>query len=91
MRDADTERTVSSWQIARLTDGLFVSCLAGYIRTASGRDLAFAIFAADLEARERGKRTGEEQPAGSITFNTKAKRLQQLLLQRWAALNDIAD
>ena len=31
----------------------FVSTLAGYARTLGGRDLAFAIFAADLEARER--------------------------------------
>tara|TARA_R110002051_G_scaffold93824_2_gene163600 strand:+ start:12539 stop:14041 length:1503 start_codon:yes stop_codon:yes gene_type:complete len=69
----------------------FVSCLAGYIRTAGGRELAFAIFAADLEARERGKQAGGEQPAGSTTFNTKAKRLQQVLLQRWAALNDVPD
>ena len=69
----------------------FVSSLAGYIRTASGRELAFAIFAADLEARERGKITGGEQPVGSITFNTNAKRLQQVLLQRWAALNDVAN
>ena len=69
----------------------FVSSLAGYIHTASGRELAFAIFAADLEARERGKIAGDEQPVGSITFNTKAKRLQQVLLQRWAALNDLAD
>ena len=69
----------------------FVSSLAGYIRTASGRELAFAIFAADLDARERGKASGDERPAGSITFNTKAKRLQQVLLQRWAAVHDLAD
>lgn len=69
----------------------FVSALAGYIRTASGRELAFAIFAADMDARARGKLVGDERPVGSITFNTKAKRLQQVLLQRWAALNDIAD
>lgn len=68
----------------------FVSCLAGYLRTQSGRDLTFTIFAADLEAREKGKRSGDEQPFGSITFNTNAKRLQQVLLQRWAALNDTA-
>lgn len=67
----------------------FVSCLAGYLRTAGGRDLTFAIFAADLEARDKGKASGDEQPFGSITFNTNAKRLQQVLLQRWAVLADV--
>ncbi len=66
----------------------FVSALAGYIRTASGRKLTFAIFAADLEAREVGKVLNEERPAGSITFNTNAKKLQNKLLLRWAALNN---
>ncbi len=67
----------------------FVSSLAGYIRTGGGRNLTFAIFAADLEAREIGKASNDEQPRGSITFNTKAKKLQQTLLRRWAALNDV--
>ena len=69
----------------------FVSGLAGYLRTAGGRDLAFAIFAADLDAREKGKLSQDEQPFGSISFNTNAKRLQQVLLQRWAVLADISD
>ena len=69
----------------------FVSSLAGYLRTESGRDLTFTIFAADIEAREKGKLSGDEQPFGSISFNTNAKRLQQVLLQRWAALNDDVD
>jgi D-alanyl-D-alanine carboxypeptidase/D-alanyl-D-alanine-endopeptidase (penicillin-binding protein 4) len=69
----------------------FVSGLAGYLRTASGRDLAFAIFAADLDAREKGKLSQDEQPFGSISFNTAAKRLQQVLLQRWAVLAEISD
>ena len=67
----------------------FVSCLAGYLRTAGGRDLTFAIFAADLDAREKGKLSEDEQPFGSISFNTNAKRLQQVLLQRWAVLADV--
>ena len=62
----------------------FVSTLAGYLTTDSGRVLAFAIFAADLAARDRGKASGEEQPNGSISYNTRAKRLQQSLLQYWA-------
>jgi D-alanyl-D-alanine carboxypeptidase/D-alanyl-D-alanine-endopeptidase (penicillin-binding protein 4) len=62
----------------------FVSSLAGYVRTRDGNDLVFAIFAADLEARARGKAAGDEQPSGSISWNTRAKALQQRLLQRWA-------
>ncbi len=61
----------------------FVTTLAGYLTDGSGRDCAFAIFAADLEARAAGKLAGDEQPFGSITFNTKAKALQQALLRRW--------
>jgi D-alanyl-D-alanine carboxypeptidase/D-alanyl-D-alanine-endopeptidase (penicillin-binding protein 4) len=64
----------------------FVSTLAGYLRTGQGRDLAFAIFAADGDARARGKAAGDEQPPGAVDFNGKAKRLQQRILQRWALL-----
>lgn len=66
----------------------FVSALAGYIQTASGRKLTFTIFAADLEARAQGKLSNDEQPLGSISYNTNTKKLQNKLLLRWAALND---
>ncbi len=62
----------------------FVSALAGYLRTAGGRDLSFAIFAADLDARDRGKALGEEIPPGARTWNTRSRRLQQDILQQWA-------
>jgi len=62
----------------------FVSTLAGYVRTSEGRDLAFTIFAADLDARAAGKRSGDELPAGAKSWNRRAKRMQQRLLQRWA-------
>ncbi len=61
----------------------FVSCLAGYVRTAGGVDLAFAIFAANLDRRDAAKARGDEVPEGSIAWNGRAKRLQQRLLQRW--------
>jgi len=51
----------------------FVTTLSGYLRTAAGRDLAFAIFGADLEAREDGKRRGDETPAGSAVYNNRVK------------------
>lgn len=62
----------------------FVSSLAGYMRTSSGRDLAFAYFAADLDAREAGKLHGSENPPGARSWNTKARSLQQQILQHWA-------
>ncbi len=65
----------------------FVSTLAGYIKTRSGRDLSFAFFAADLEKRAQGKARGAERPAGSATYNTRAKLLQQTLLRRVVALS----
>ena len=90
MRDADWRvMTDHPARVVAKTGTLnFVSALAGYIRTASGRKLTFAIFAADLEAREIGKASNEERPTGSVTFNTNAKRLQNKLLLRWAALNN---
>ncbi len=62
----------------------FVSSLAGYMRTARGRDLAFAYFAADLEARAAGKLLTSENPPGARSWNTQARRLQQQILQHWA-------
>lgn len=67
----------------------FVSALAGYLTTEQGRTLAFAFFGADLVAREQGKLAGDEQPAGAETYNARAKRLQQTLLQRWARAGDV--
>jgi len=64
----------------------FVSALSGYVRTKSGNDLAFAIFAANPVARAAGKASGDEQPAGARSWNRRAKRAQQRLLQRWALL-----
>lgn len=61
----------------------FVSNLAGYLRAPDGRNLAFAIFATDLDAREQGKREGSESPAGARQWNAAAKALQQRLLRHW--------
>lgn len=68
----------------------FVSSLSGYLTTDAGRRLAFAFFAADLEAREKGKLSTDDQPAGAASYNSKAKRLQQVLLQRWGRLADLS-
>ena len=62
----------------------FVSSLAGYVRTKNGRDLAFAFFASDLEAREAGKLTGAENPPGARGWNRRARQLQQDILKHLA-------
>ena len=59
----------------------FVSTLAGYVRTKGGRDLAFAIFASDLDAREAGKLQGDETPPGARSWNRRARALQQDILK----------
>jgi len=62
----------------------FVSALAGYVTGPDGTDRAFAIFCADVDRREAAKLAGDEVPPGSISWNSRAKRLQQVLLQRWS-------
>ncbi|KAA9008184.1 D-alanyl-D-alanine carboxypeptidase/D-alanyl-D-alanine endopeptidase [Histidinibacterium aquaticum] len=64
----------------------FVSALAGYIRTAEGADLAFAIFCADLDLRAEAIESGDEIPDGARWWNGRAKGLQQKLLQRWGLI-----
>lgn len=61
----------------------FVSTLAGYVTTADGRRMAFAIMAADLDQRAVAKTSDEEVPRGARTWNARARRLQQALLLRW--------
>lgn len=65
----------------------FVTTLSGYLTSAAGRNMAFAILAADIDRREAGKAAGDEIPRGSITYNTNAKNLQQDLLKRWGLVS----
>ena len=90
MRDAENDRIENFPNEVRAKTGTlnFVSSLAGYVETADGSDVTFAIFAANLERREQGKAAGDEVPAGSIEWNRRAKRLQQVLLQRWSLAYD---
>lgn len=62
----------------------FVSALAGYVETASGRRLIFAVFAADMAHRSRIRRADKERPKGARAWNRRAKILQQRLIERWA-------
>jgi D-alanyl-D-alanine carboxypeptidase/D-alanyl-D-alanine-endopeptidase (penicillin-binding protein 4) len=64
----------------------FVSTLAGYVQTPSDRTLAFSIFCADLDRRDQLSRDEMERPPGGRSYNRRAKRLQQALIERWAAM-----
>jgi len=90
MRDADNNRLDNYPGEVRAKTGTlnFVSALSGYVETADGRDLVFAIFTANLDRRAQGKASGDEVPEGSIAWNRRSKRLQQVLLQRWGLISD---
>ncbi|WP_370399052.1 D-alanyl-D-alanine carboxypeptidase/D-alanyl-D-alanine endopeptidase [Sulfitobacter sp. JB4-11] len=64
----------------------FVSTLAGYITVPTGQVMAFAIFAADGDARAKVRPEERERPPGARSWNRRAKRVQQGLIERWAAL-----
>lgn len=62
----------------------FVSALAGYIRAADGRDLAFAIFTEDRARRDAVPAAARERPEGARGWARRSRRLQQNLILRWA-------
>ena len=62
----------------------FVSGLAGHVQTR--RPLAFAIFSADTPRRDALRGDERERPRGGPEWTTRARTLQGLLLERWAAV-----
>ena len=64
----------------------FVSGLAGYVTALDGRELVFAIFAADEETRAGIPREMRERPPGARTWASRARRLQRKLIMRWGAV-----
>lgn len=64
----------------------FVSGLGGYMTTPGGTELAFAIFAADTPRRARIPKANRERPEGASSWNKRAKRLQQSLIERWGGV-----
>mgnify|MGYP003632066651 FL=1 len=67
----------------------FVSALAGYMTAPNGRVMAFAIFAADEPRRATLSRAERERPEGGRSWNGRAKRLQQSLIERWGAYHAV--
>ena len=64
----------------------FVSALAGYVTAKDGTELVFAIFAADAGKRAKITRADREGPPGARTWNKRAKRVQQALIERWGVM-----
>ena len=64
----------------------YVSGLAGYMTARDGRVMAFAIFAADEDTRSRISKANRESPQGARSWNTRAKVMQQKLIDRWGLL-----
>ncbi|MEC3862063.1 D-alanyl-D-alanine carboxypeptidase/D-alanyl-D-alanine-endopeptidase [Mesobacterium sp. TK19101] len=64
----------------------FVSGLAGFIDATDGTEMAFAIFCADIPRRNKLTLAERERPDGAKGWNTRAKVLQQDLIDRWSVL-----
>lgn len=62
----------------------FVSGLAGHIVPAHGRELIFAIFAADASRRAALTEAERESPPGGADWTRRARGLQARLISRWA-------
>ena len=63
----------------------FTSALAGYMVAPDGRELAFAIFSADVPRRDRLTAADGDIPEGSRGWKKRARRLQLQLIERWGA------
>jgi len=66
----------------------FVSALSGYVTTPAGRRLAFSIMSGDLERRAAAHARGDEVPHGARAWTSRARRLQQQLIRRWALVHE---
>ncbi|MGI9369099.1 MAG: D-alanyl-D-alanine carboxypeptidase/D-alanyl-D-alanine endopeptidase [Ruegeria sp.] len=64
----------------------FVSGLGGFVTTAGGAELAFAIFTADVAHRATISRANRERPEGARSWNSRSRRLQRSLIERWGSL-----
>lgn len=62
----------------------FVSGLAGHIQPQGGREMVFAIFAADAPRRDAIPRAEREEPRGAKDWTRRARRLQGQLIRRWS-------
>ena len=66
----------------------FVSGLSGYITAPKGKEMVFAVFAADEDTRATLTRETRERPPGGRSYSARARRLQRELIMRWGATYD---
>lgn len=63
----------------------FVSSLAGFVTSTTGRPLCFAIFGADTERRDAIPPEARERPTGARTYSRRSRQLQKELIRGWVA------
>jgi D-alanyl-D-alanine carboxypeptidase/D-alanyl-D-alanine-endopeptidase (penicillin-binding protein 4) len=63
----------------------FVSALTGHAATPGGREVTFAILAADAARRDAVPMADREDPPGGDAWARRARILQTRLIERWAA------
>lgn len=85
LTDAEGKEQKSSPVRIRAKSGTlnFVSNLAGYV-AAPGRELAFAIIAADPQRRAAVPMDLREEPPGGPGWTRRARRLHREMIRRWA-------
>ncbi|CUK01586.1 D-alanyl-D-alanine carboxypeptidase DacB precursor [Ruegeria denitrificans] len=64
----------------------FVSGLGGFMTAPDGSELAFAIFTADVDHRATIPRALRERPDGARSWNSRSRKLQRALIERWGML-----
>ena len=62
----------------------FVSNIAGYIETKSGRRMAFAILTSNMIERNKLKKEDRDNPVKARVWIKKSRKLQLNLLEYWA-------
>lgn len=62
----------------------FVSGLVGHVMPPKGREMVFAIFAADVARRDALSQAEREKPPGGEGWTKRARALQAQLIARWA-------
>jgi len=66
----------------------FVSSLAGYVTRADGKELTFAVMSGDIPRRDALPIEARARPRGGRSWQIRARKMQQQLIQNWGAKTD---